>query len=79
MKNVVESLLVSLITILITSFRGQFHEILANAGDKLNDKIEATGTQFDDIAKAELVDAFKTAFLPQLEVEGVDGKPGDPA
>jgi len=76
MKTVLENLLVSFITILITSFRGQFHEILASVGDKLNDKIEATGTQFDDIAKEELVDAFKTAFLPQLEVDGVDGKPG---
>lgn len=77
MKSVVETLMVSLITILVTNFKGRFHEILAAVGDKINDKIEATGTQLDDIAKAELVDAFKTAFLPQLEVEGVDGPVSD--
>lgn len=72
MKSILEALMVSAITILLTNFRGKFHEILSSVGDKINDKVEATGTQFDDIAKAELVDAFQNSFLPQLTVEGVD-------
>lgn len=72
MKGIIESLLVTALSLLIANFKGKFHEILASIGDKLNDKIEATGTQVDDIAKAELVEAIKNAFLPQLEVEGVD-------
>lgn len=79
MKSIIETLIVSALSLLIGNFKGKFHEILAGVGDKLNDKIEATGTQIDNIAKAELVDALKTAFLPQLEVDGVDGKPGDAA
>lgn len=72
MKGIIESLLVTALSLLIANFKGKFHEILASIGDKLNDKIEATGTQVDDIAKAELVEAIKNAFLPQLEVEDVD-------
>lgn len=79
MKSIIETLIVAAISILVTNYKGKFHEILANVADKLNDKIEATGTQVDDMAKAELIDAFKTAFLPQLEVDGVDGPVGTTA
>ncbi len=79
MKSIIETLIVSAIALLISHFKGKFHEILASVADKLNDKIEATGTQVDDMAKTELVDAFKTAFIPQLEVEGVDGPVGTAA
>lgn len=72
MKGIIESLIVSALSLLVANYKGKFHEILASIGDKLNDKIESTGTQVDDIAKTELVDAVKNAFLPQLEVDGVD-------
>lgn len=76
MKGLIESLIVGALSLLIANYKGKFHEILASIGDKLNDKIEATGTQIDDIAKVELVAAIKEAFLPQLEIDGVDGAPG---
>lgn len=72
MKGIIESLIVGALALLVANYKGKFHEILASIGDKLNDKIEATGTQIDDIAKTELVDAIKNALLPQLEVDGVD-------
>lgn len=71
-----EILLIGLLGLIVTQYRGQLHAFFASVGDKLNDKIEATGTQLDDTAKAELVAALKEAFLPQLEVDGVDGAPG---
>ncbi len=74
--KIVETLLVTVLALLVSQYRGKMHEFFASVGDKLNDKIEATGTQLDDTAKVELAAALKEAFLPQLEVDGVDGAPG---
>ena len=68
-----ENILASVLLLIVSQFRGKMHDFFARVGDKLNDKIEGTATQLDDIAKTELVDALKTAFIPQLEVDGVDG------
>jgi len=46
-------------------------EIGAKLGDKLNDLIESTETEFDDYAKARLVVGLEAA-IAQLKVEGVD-------
>lgn len=78
-QGLVELLLSTAISVLITNYRGKFHDILAKVADRLNDKIEGTETQLDDTAKDELVNAFETAFLPQLKVDGVDGPVGEDA
>ncbi len=75
MNAVIETLLVSALSILVTQFKSKVVEILTRCGDRLNDKIEGTATQLDDIAKTELVDGLK-ALIAELEVEGVDAAPG---
>lgn len=74
--KILEGMLVSVFALIIAQFRGRLHEFFASVGDRLNDKIEATGTQLDDAAKVEFAAALKESFIPQLEVDGVDGAPG---
>lgn len=66
MQNIVESVLVTVLGLLISQFRGKFHMILAGAGAKLKAKVAATKTTVDDLALGELVDAFITAFVPAV-------------
>lgn len=69
MKGILENLLVGVLSMVINSFRGELHGVLAKCGAKLNSKIEGTDTQLDDIAKAEFVAALKEALIPALEVD----------
>lgn len=49
----------------------EIEAVFAQIGDRLNDRIEGTGTELDDYAKGRLVAGLK-ALVAELEVEGVD-------
>lgn len=76
MPKIVETLLVSALTILVTQYGDKIVEILTKVGDRLNDKIEGTATQLDDITKETLVTGLQ-AMIGELSVDGVDGPPGE--
>ena len=48
-------------------------DFFARCGDAINDRVEGTKTQADDIVKAQLAKAIEQGLLPQLRVEGIDG------
>lgn len=66
-----EQLLVYALGILTASYGDKLIEVLARVGDKLNDKIEGTETQLDDMAKVQLVAGLQ-AMIDELKVDGVD-------
>jgi hypothetical protein len=73
MKSFLEFAFVNLLLLAAQTYRGELVGFFSRCGDILNDRVEGTRTQADDIVKAELVVAIETGFLPQLRVEGVDG------
>lgn len=72
-KELLQGLLVNVIALVINQFRDNLHDFFAGVGDALNDKIEKTSTEADDIVKQTFVDALQEAFIPELQVDGVDG------
>lgn len=74
MPKLVETLLYSAFSILVTKFGDQLVEIMTRVGDRLNDKIEGTETQLDDLAKETLVKGLE-AMIGELKVDAVDGDP----
>lgn len=73
MKPFLEFAFVNLLMLAAQTYRGDLAGFFARCGDALNDRIEGTKTQADDLIKAEIADAIENSFLPQLRVEGVDG------
>lgn len=72
-KSLVENLLVTALSMLIGHFKDDWHDILQKVATRLNDKIEGTATQLDDIAKNEFVSAVEMYFLPPLKVDTSGG------
>ena len=66
-----EQLLIYALGLLTASYGDKLVEVLTRVGDKLNDKIEGTETQLDDLAKEQLVAGLQ-AMINELKVEGVD-------
>lgn len=74
LKNwLLESALVHLLLKAAEDHGDDLTTFFARCGDVLNDRIEGTRTQADDILKQKLANAIEQGFLPQLRVEGVDG------
>ena len=71
MLKLLESVLVFALSTLVANYRDKIVEFFTSVGDKLNDKIEGTETQLDDIAKGELVLGLN-ALIAELAVDGVD-------
>jgi hypothetical protein len=78
MPKIIETLLVTALSILVTQYGDKIVEILRAVADRLNDKIEGTQTQLDDITKETLVTGLE-AMIVELKVDAVDGAPGEPA